>query len=373
METIHRLIVSAATSIARAVTLPLYRPTSDGRKCFDTCALRPNFRFAETQGFNGLGERPSFPKAETGTEFATKGPMHDTKREVRFQHWVGRFTAPPVEFDPRIGAPGALAFGALWLSLRGVFLDAIGAVLMGDHFHVICPEQESSSTERRLRLAIPARQRRFRPSSRIQLGEIASRAIAPSKLHLARQLRYVALNPCRKGFTRDPLGWTWTTHRDVCGYQIAPWVTFERIRPHVSQRTLHDWHRYVSSDPDASMAGTPLHPPFRLPPGAPLHVRDSVVGTLGTQHLLSATRAALRRWDVAAFRKRGFPRTLLAAICFRLNVRDARTVADLVEVTPRGARYQRGRLRARPVSIEPVLRCLALELARRGLDSGRMG
>jgi hypothetical protein len=55
------------------------------------------------------------------------------------------------------------------------------------------------------------------------LAPCASTAAAKRKL--ARQVRYIVLNPCRDRIVGDPLSWMWSTQRDVMGATVQPWVT----------------------------------------------------------------------------------------------------------------------------------------------------
>ncbi len=136
---------------------------------------------------------------------------------------------------------------ALWRRLRVAFPDALGAVLMPNHLHLILPGSGNSAPWR-LRWAaegaLPGAWQACPPAVPI-----------PDEKHLLRQLRYVALNPCRAGLCSDPLAWEWSTHLDSLGFVFEPWVPWSRIKGLAGSQG--GWHRYVSSDPSACPAGSP--------------------------------------------------------------------------------------------------------------------
>jgi hypothetical protein len=83
--------------------------------------------------------------------------------------------------------------------------------------------------------------------------------VVAGRQHLARQVRYVHLNPCRAGLVRDPLAWPWSTHRGVVGAEVDPWVTADRLAAVFDRGTrgFAEWfHGYVSGDPAAAPEGT---------------------------------------------------------------------------------------------------------------------
>ncbi|HEY3356624.1 MAG TPA: hypothetical protein VGQ83_25460 [Polyangia bacterium] len=105
--------------------------------------------------------------------------------------------------------------------------------------------------------------------------------------HLRRDVRYLALNPCREGLCRDPLSWLWSTHRDVMGAVADPWVTADRLA--AALRLPRDGfsraqHAYVAGDPTVQVGGTPAPTP------AP--ARDTPVVAL--EAVAVAAAAALR-------------------------------------------------------------------------------
>jgi hypothetical protein len=125
---------------------------------------------------------------------------------------------------------------------------------------------------------------------------------------LARQVRYVALNPCRARLVSCPLAWPWSTHRDVVGCVLDPWVTSERLAAALGQRA-HGFaarhHAYVSGDPRARVEGTPL----------PTAAEPTELSRFSLRHIAEAVAAATRA-PLDAVRHRGFSRALFVPLAF---------------------------------------------------------
>ncbi len=153
----------------------------------------------------------------------------------------------------------------LWSGLRRMFPSALAAALMPNHLHVVAPAVDGRAERERLRRLLAAFAREF------ELGPVWSPVPEPkpllSKDKVARQVRYVSLNPCRPFhlgtddlvLADDPLAWEWSTHRDAVGAIVDPWVTAQAIAEATGIRTTDpvQWlHRYVSSDPHVAVAGT---------------------------------------------------------------------------------------------------------------------
>lgn len=146
----------------------------------------------------------------------------------------------------------------VWTALRRAFPLAIATVLMPDHPHVVTPGDDAEDLRMRLaRVVSGFRRSRWGESSRWE------RVPPPDPLtdvgKLRRHVRYVALNPNRAKLVTDPLAWLWSTHRDVVGAVIDPWVEAGRLafvfgseRERFSERH----HAYVSGDPSVAVAGT---------------------------------------------------------------------------------------------------------------------
>ena len=115
----------------------------------------------------------------------------------------------------------------VWPRMRLAFPETIAAILMPDHPHLLMPSADAEADRRRLARLLGQLARR--------LGVRGQASIAPPPelirpgIVLARQVRYIALNPCRKRLRRCPLAWRWSTHRDVIGATVEPWVTDRRL------------------------------------------------------------------------------------------------------------------------------------------------
>ncbi|MCP4806384.1 MAG: hypothetical protein GY884_13655 [Proteobacteria bacterium] len=70
-------------------------------------------------------------------------------------------------------------------------------------------------------------------------------------------LRYIHLNPCRAGLASDPLAWRWSTHRDLVGAVVDPWVPLDRWAEWTSMDAA-ELHSYIASDPSTDVTGTPM-------------------------------------------------------------------------------------------------------------------
>jgi hypothetical protein len=139
---------------------------------------------------------------------------------------------------------------------------------------------------------------------------------------LSRQVRYVALNPCRAKLVRDPLEWEWSTHRDVIGAVASPWVSPAALAAALRARARRPaefaaaWHAYVSGDPTCAVAGTP--------PPRPARPSDLPTMPLGR---ITAAAAAATRAPVSAVRERTLTRRLFVHLAERQGWRDAATLA----------------------------------------------
>ncbi|MBI5479651.1 MAG: hypothetical protein HY906_12380 [Deltaproteobacteria bacterium] len=178
----------------------------------------------------------------------------------------------------------------VWGSFRRAFPEALAVVLMPNHPHLIVSARDGATARHRLSAALSGITRYCR--RRPDLGD-PHWAVAPIKdpipdrRHLAREIRYVLLNPCRAGLVADPLEWLWTTHRDVVGAVLDPWVTAPHLAAALGRpraKFVQEHHAYVSGDPSVCVAGTPL--PRRAVATAPTSV--------GLSQVLAAALAAPR-------------------------------------------------------------------------------
>lgn len=136
----------------------------------------------------------------------------------------------------------------LWDLLVDALIQPKSLMLMPDHVHSVVGEKTP-----RFGRALSAFAR-WRNARRGESGPVWDPTPPAAKLadaaHERRTVRYNSLNPCRKGIVRDPLAWTFSTHRDAVGLVLTP------VRPKVSDAIGH--HSYVSSDPSVRVDGTAL-------------------------------------------------------------------------------------------------------------------
>lgn len=184
--------------------------------------------------------------------------------------------------------------GWLWARLREAFPDALAVTLMPDHPHLVTRCVDVHAQQQRLARLLGHFGRSF------GVRGPAARVAPPDEIRsvaaLARHVRYVALNPCRAGLVRCPLAWPWSTHRDVIGACVDPWVSAARLAaalgvPRRGFEARH--HAYVSGDPHANVAGTPMP---RLAPSVD-------IATLPLQTVLDAVAAATRTDDIERSRE----------------------------------------------------------------------
>lgn len=245
----------------------------------------------------------------------------------------------------RVGAPLADPFAAgwLWQQLRGRFPVVYGVMFMPNHLHVVGELPDDAPA--RLGALLSGFTRRAGHAG--NLWEPASAVRVPDRQQLQRQLRYVALNECRSGLSRDPLEAPWSTHRDVVGAVIDPWVTPEAVQQAVGWRSndfRSAWHRYVTGDPSVGAEAVPLPT------------------TVSRASLDSVARAAIaaHRGAPDSLRQRFGARRVFA----QLALAQGWKVADVAGLCGISGTAVRGLL-AREVDLAAATRCLDPRLHRR--------
>jgi hypothetical protein len=196
--------------------------------------------------------------------------------------------------------------GWLWGGFREAFPDALGFCLLPNHPHIVVAGIDPDAAQHRVARLLGHFRRTFSLDGPV--GVVAP----PKPIHgvpeLRRQVRYVALNPCRAKLVRCPLAWTWTTHRDAIGAIVDPWVDARRLA------RVFEWpddgvaerlHAYVSGDPDAHVAGT------RMPTPA----ASATTPAIGLRAVADAVIAATRT-SFAALRRRGRTRELFVSLAY---------------------------------------------------------
>ncbi len=208
--------------------------------------------------------------------------------------------------------------------MRRAFPFAIAALLMPNHPHLVTASEDPEADRCRLARLLGQLGRRF--GVRGQVSEVPDPDPIREGIVLARQVRYVALNPCRSRLVRCPLAWRWSTHRDVVGASVDPWVTAPRLAAALG-RPLRDFpqrfHGYVSGDPDARVEGTAF--PIAAP--STMLARDPL------ETIADAACAALRV-PTTEIRRHGDARALFVALALDQGWRSTVQLANVCACSP---------------------------------------
>ncbi len=217
------------------------------------------------------------------------------------QHVVGWAAEGQLLF--RTWAEGLALFFTLVRHFPG--LEALCA--MPHHAHVL---GEWADAEEKL-VSAQSAYARWRNARRAESGPVWARHPEISRvvddLHARRTVRYIHLNPVRDHLVGCPLAWPLSTHRDGCGLVVAPVVP--------RAREPEAFHRYVSSDPDAEVLGTPFPELTR---------REAVLASV-----LDAA-SAVGRFTATDVRRRGPARELCIGLASLAGVRDARLLGAAI-------------------------------------------
>lgn len=244
----------------------------------------------------------------------------------------------------RFGAPLADPFAAAWLwpKLREPFPVVYGVLFMPNHLHIVGELPRDAQVQ--LGAILSGLTRHTGHAG--PLWETAPTTRVPDRQQLQRQLRDVALNECRAGLSRDPLEAPWSTHRDVMGAVIDPWVTHDAVQRAVGWRTRDfqaAWHRYVTGDPCVAAEAAAMPMEEQLPLAC----------------LALAALAAHRSAPEALARRSGARRTFAhLAIARGWKVRDAAGACCISDDAVR-------KLLRKPVELDAATRCLDPRLHRR--------
>jgi hypothetical protein len=258
-----------------------------------------------------------------------------------------------------------LAFEAAtfaWARLRAAFPEALAAILLPNHLHMILEFIRACALQRRLGAVLSGLTRSgLLGAHRLVWQPVPEPKAIEDLQKLRRQVRYVALNPCRAHLCGDPLEWIWSTHRDVLGAVADPWVTTDRLARglHFSARDFAARHHvYVSGDPDVRVEGTPAP--------VPALARESAQVPLET---IAVAAAAALRVPVAEVATRHEARLLFVQLARNQGWRDARLLARRCGLQP----WQVFNLRRRPSpGLDAARLCLGDDrLTRRFLPLAR--
>jgi hypothetical protein len=242
---------------------------------------------------------------------------------------------------------------------------------MPNHLHLATPAPVTEDARWALANLIGALQRSDSPAAanRWEPVEMPARMDGPQKI--SRGVRYIVLNPSRAGLAKDPLQWPWTTHRDLVGAVVDPWVTPEQLAPYLLSRkdvprdSVTRWlHSYISSDPHVDVNGSVF--PLPAPRASlPAYALTDIVAAAA-----SATRATPK--DV---RRRTPTRTIFLHLAQQVGWRDIALLAQACDMTPRGVRWSL--FHTAPAGLEAALLCLGdprlriPEVGHRGRASAR--
>lgn len=122
---------------------------------------------------------------------------------------------------------------------------------MPNHPHVLTPG-DADDARCRLASVLGGLRRSHNPGARIEWQPVSVVGYFDDPVKVARQSRYLHLNPSRAGLVKDPLEWEWSTHRDVLGATTDPWIDAPGLASALERPRdgFERWfHRYVSGDP----------------------------------------------------------------------------------------------------------------------------
>ncbi|HWB80372.1 MAG TPA: hypothetical protein VG755_35650 [Nannocystaceae bacterium] len=204
----------------------------------------------------------------------------------------------------------------LWTHLRAAFRDALAAVLLPDRARLVVAARDVDLTRVRLARLLG------------QLGRVHGVAGRPTREVVARSIEGdvverlcdVVVAPCRAKLVVAPLAWPWSTHRDVVGAIVDPWVSAERLATllQVSPRGFAARHHARVTTRAGRASALPIPAPY-LPT---LPLRTIAIAAA------SATRASL-----GAIRQRGPTRATFVALAREYGWTSTRKLAEVCGCT----------------------------------------
>jgi hypothetical protein len=224
----------------------------------------------------------------------------------------------------------------LWPRLRQAFPDALSAVLMPSHPHLMTVSEDVEASWRSFKNVISGLRRSSNPGAQIRWEPLGPADILSDAQKVNRMTRYLALNPCRKGLVDDPLRWPWSTHRDVVGAIADPWVDADRLARVLERRGgdfANELHAYISSDPSVCVTGTPFPRPAQ-----PTSLAEQPL------EALAAAAAAATRATPADIQRRSPTQALFVQLAARHGWHDTGRLASLCGISPRTVQRYRGRV-----------------------------
>lgn len=214
----------------------------------------------------------------------------------------------------------------VWEGMRRGFPDALAGMVMLDHVHVV--DEREDEDEARRKLARVLSRATYGRGERLWLPVPQPDVVREAKLR--RVVRYVMLNPCRKGLTDDPAEWVWSTYRDVMGAAAEPWVDARRLARRLGEREVgfeERFRRYVTTD---GRVGEAARKPYvaALPVEAPTH---------GLEEIAIAVAASLR-CSPEEIRRKGLARQASLELARSQGWSGGQALADACGVTTRAIR-----------------------------------
>ncbi|MBI4704574.1 MAG: hypothetical protein HY744_26015 [Deltaproteobacteria bacterium] len=243
----------------------------------------------------------------------------------------------------------------LWGRLCRGFSAALAAVIMPNHIHLVTAPENPGAALLRLGSIISGLRRSNNPAAPDAWEPAAPPELVPDAKHLRRLVRYLALNPCRARLVDDPLGWPWSTHRDVIGAIAEPWVDAARVAAALgltARGFAQAHHAYVSAAGSVCVTGTPF----------PRPAAPSQIAARPLEALVAAAAAASRATP-ADVGRRSATRALFLQLAGRHGWRDAPRLAELCGASRRAIRWNLGR--ADGAGLDAAELCLGDERLRR--------
>ncbi len=257
-----------------------------------------------------------------------------------WNHWVVRACTPHEPFKSFTLARWT------WISLCNLYPDMLSAILMPNHLHLILPLDTEKKDLPKLTGLLGAISKKQGISGLWQAIPPAS--LIPDKYHLRRQLRYVALNPCRKKLCSDPLEWYWSTYREIMGATVQSGVKPFRLAKALGESETGfkvRFHDYVSADPSVNVEGTPF-PQSAIP---------KIWAEKSIGEILAASAAALRV-RTSEVNEKGLLRPLFIHLASLHGWHRPSLLAQICGITPRNTQYILNR--SQPKSIVAAELCL---------------
>ncbi len=250
------------------------------------------------------------------------------------EHWV----AHTREGWKKVCEPESAAW--LWDELRRWAPDALAGCLMDDHLHLARPPGA-----RRADLATVLRRhgRCFGTS-----WDVAEPQPATTRAIAARTIQYVHLNPVRDGLASQPLGWEWSTARDLVDAVADPWVPLARLTSLLRRSPDSVLDQVLAGAWDDRPAGDPVVADLRA--------------------LEAATCAALRRPPSSLQSRTPPARSVFVDLAFQHGAPRTDVLGEHLAITARAVRMLRGRAPA--AALQAAALCLRDPRLRRSPTRG---